>query len=145
MIYLDTSFLAPFYIQEATSSQVEAILLKVSIGKLAISHWTRVEFASLLARRLRMGELTAENVEKVMEAFVTNINNTYVCFPVEPTDFNQAATLLMQGNTALRAGDALHLSIALNRKTDNFLTLDRKLLAAANVLGVTASSGVILT
>jgi len=103
------------------------------------------EFASLLARRLRMGELTAENVEKVMEAFVTNINNTYVCFPVEPTDFNQAATLLMQGNTALRAGDALHLSIALNRKTDNFLTLDRKLLAAANVLGVTASSGGILT
>ncbi len=95
MIYLDTSFLAPFYIQEATSSEVEAILLKVPIGELAISDWTRVEFASLLTRRLRMGELTAENVERVMEAFETNIKNTYVCCPVKLTDFNQAATLLM--------------------------------------------------
>ncbi len=114
------------------------------MGELAISDWTRVEFASLLARRLRMGELTAENVERVMEAFAININNTYVCFPVEQRDFNQATTLLMQGNTALRAGDALHLSIALNRKIDNFLTLDRKLLAAANILGVAASSEGIL-
>ena len=144
MIYLDTSFLAPFYIQEATSSEVEAILLNLPMGELAISDWTRVEFASLLARRLRMGELTAENVERVMDAFAININNTYVCFPVEPRDFNQATIFLMQGNTALRAGDALHLSIALNRKIDNFLTLDRKLLAAANILGVAASSEGIL-
>ena len=120
-------------------------LLNVPVGALAVSDWSKVEFASLLARRLRMGELTAAEVDAVMQAFTQNITTTYTCYAVEPEDFNQSTKLLLQGNTGLRAGDALHLSIALNRKTDNFLTLDRKLLTAANLLGIPASSqGVLL-
>lgn len=57
MIYVDTSFIAPFYIQEATSETVEEILLNLPTQELAISDWTVVEFASLLSRRVRMGEL----------------------------------------------------------------------------------------
>lgn|GEM_PF-2562872 len=47
MIYVDTSFIAPCYIQEATSEAVEEILLNLLTQELAISDWTVVEFASL--------------------------------------------------------------------------------------------------
>ena len=60
MIYLDTSFLAPFYIREATSQQIETILLNIPTDELVISDWTRVEFFSLLARLVHTGELTKE-------------------------------------------------------------------------------------
>ena len=69
MIYLDTSFLAPFYIQEATSASVETILLNIPTDKLAISDWTTVEFSSLVSRRVRMSELSLEQMEAVIRSF----------------------------------------------------------------------------
>ena len=45
LIYIDTSFLAPFYIGEATSVQVEAYLRSQPLGQLTISEWTQVELS----------------------------------------------------------------------------------------------------
>ena len=53
MRYFDTSFLAPLILQEATSNRVERFIIGLPTGELAISHWTRVEFASLLAQQVR--------------------------------------------------------------------------------------------
>jgi hypothetical protein len=50
MLYFDTSFLTPLVRQEATSAQVERFVGSLPAGELAISHWTKVEFSSLLAR-----------------------------------------------------------------------------------------------
>lgn len=141
MIYLDTSFLAPFYIREATSESVEAVLLDLPAEHLAISDWTRVEFASLLTRRVRMGELTSEVVEEVTRAFEADLAENYIVFSVNREDFSVASEFLLRNNTGLRAGDALHLAIAYNRRTDNILSLDRGLIAAAKILGINASSG----
>ena len=137
MIYLDTSFLAPFYISEA----IEAVLLDLPVHRLAISDWTRVEFASLLTRRVRMGELTQEVVEEVTKAFEADLAEAYMVFSVNREDFSLASEFLLRGNTGLRAGDALHLGIAYNRRTDNILSLDRGLIAVVKVLGINASSG----
>ncbi len=46
MIYFDTSFLAPLIREEATSAEVERFMRGLPVGELALSHWTRVEFAS---------------------------------------------------------------------------------------------------
>lgn len=54
-LYLDTSFLAPPILQEATSETVEAFIATLSPEQLCIRQWTRVEFASLIAREVRMG------------------------------------------------------------------------------------------
>ena len=54
MVYLDTSFIAPLILPEATSDRIEDFIQKIAVGELAVSHWTRVEFASLVARRVRM-------------------------------------------------------------------------------------------
>jgi predicted nucleic acid-binding protein len=73
MVYFDTSFLAPLLLEEATSVAVERCIAGLPVGTLAISHWTRVEFASLLAREVRMGGLddpTAREVDAEFEAIV---------------------------------------------------------------------------
>ncbi len=57
MRYFDTSFLVPLILPEATSEPIARFFEDQPAGELAVSHWTRVEFASLLAREVRMGEL----------------------------------------------------------------------------------------
>ena len=69
MIYVDTSFLAPLYIEEATSPQVEAYLRSQLPRQVSISEWTQVEFASLVFRRVRMGELESEQVTRIFYNF----------------------------------------------------------------------------
>ncbi len=140
MIYLDTSFLAPFYLQEATSISVETILLSLPTPQIAISDWTIVEFASLLSRRVRMNELTPELMAAVMQSFQNDATCSYTIFTVTTADFVLATEFIRQWETGLRAGDALHLAIARNRKIENLLSLDRGLIDAAQRFGIPADS-----
>ena len=55
----DTSFLVPLILPEATSEAIAAFFENLPADDLAVSNWTRVEFASLLAREVRMGNLDA--------------------------------------------------------------------------------------
>ena len=55
MLYFDTSLLVPLILQEATSDDIEAFVNGLPTGSLALSHWTCLEFSSLLAREVRMG------------------------------------------------------------------------------------------
>ncbi len=141
MIYLDTSFITPLYIQEATSEAVEAILLNIPTQELALSHWTVVEFASLLSRRVRMGELSAALMQTVMQSFREDAAQSFSLLAVTTADFQLASELILQWETGLRASDALHLAIAHNAHADNLLSLDRGLIHAAQQFGIPADSG----
>jgi uncharacterized protein len=141
LIYIDTSFIAPFYIQEATSTSVETILLNIPTRELAISEWTKVEFASLLARRVRMGDISSEIMEAAMRAFQEDAVESYTVFAVTTADFDLATKFVLQWETGLRAGDALHLAIAHNHSVNNLLSLERGLIDAAQQLSIPCNSG----
>jgi predicted nucleic acid-binding protein len=144
LIYIDTSFLAPLYIQEVTSKSVETILLNLPTDELAISDWTTLEFASLLSRRVRMKELIPELMERVMRSFQEDVTLSYTVFTVTNADFLLAAEFVQQWETGLRAGDALHLAIARNRSVENLLSLDYGLINAAQKLSIPSNSGGLL-
>jgi uncharacterized protein len=144
LIYLDTSFLAPFYIQEATSTSVETILLNIPTEQLAISDWTIVEFTSLVSRRVRMSELNFEQMEAVINSFKEDVAQSYTVFTVTTADFILAAEFIQQWETGLRAGDALHLAIARNHSIENLLSLDRGLIDAARQLSIPSDSSGLL-
>ena len=57
--------------------------------------------------------------------------------PVIDSDYQTATELLKHWQTGLRAGDALHLAIA-NRHKALLLSLDNRLVIAANQLGIVA-------
>lgn len=139
MIYLDTSFIAPRYIEEATSQKIEQFLLKCEINEIVISYWTYVEFSSLLARRLRMGEINQDHAEQMMAMFEYDMRSSFYVLMPSISDYELASKFLQKPLTGLRAGDALHLAIAHQHKIKLY-TLDKLLIKIAPQLNVKVST-----
>ena len=142
MLYFDTSFLVPLVRDEATSAKVERFMARLPVGQLAISHWTRVEFASLLGRDVRMAGLTSEAAKRADAVFEAVVEESFVVLLPEAGDFDLAKEYLSHHRTGLRAGDALHLAIAGNRRMEAIFSLDKTLVRAGKTLGLPISSGI---
>ena len=142
MLYFDTSFLAPLILEEATSAKIEAFFAKLPPGELAVSHWTRVEFASLIAREVRMGGLAEPEALLAIGQFDELVAESFQVLVPAVADYELAKVSIQNFATKLRAGDALHLAIASNQGAERFYTLDEGLLNAAKLLKVPASRGI---
>ena len=142
MIYFDTSFLAPLVLPEATSDAIAEYVRGLPADQFTVSHWTRVEFSSLIAREVRMGGLDAEAAAQADARFETMVDESFAVILPNADDFNLAKEYLGHYETGLRAGDALHLAIAGNRRAEVIYSLDKSLLKAGNRLGLTVSAGV---
>ncbi len=142
MFYFDTSFLAPLILQESTSAKIEQFMVGQPPGELTISHWVRVEFSSLLAREVRMGRLDSQTARDADEQFETVVAESFVVLLPNADDFNLAKSYLGNHETGLRAGDALHLAIARNHRSEAVYSLDKTLLKAGKLLGVPVSVGI---
>ena len=142
MRYFDTSFLVPLILPEATSTRIADFFEALAADDLATSHWTRVEFASLLAREVRMGELDAGAAREAGSQFEAMIDSSFVVLSPNRADFDRARDWIGHFEVGLRAGDALHLAIAGNRGADAVYSLDRRMVAAGKTLGLPTSAGI---
>ncbi len=139
MSYLDTSFLVPLYLREATSERVEAFLRAEPPGSLVVSRWAKVEFASTLARNVRMKLQDEGNARILMQHFDEDTQATFHLYTPSAADFALAKELLLEVPAlGLRGADALHVAAAKNQHFQLY-TLDKPLLRAAAALGVPAS------
>ena len=142
MLYLDTSFVAPLVIAEDTSNAVEAFVLKLKPGELATSLWTQVELASLISRKVRMGELSTAEAESVRREFERMLSESFELLVPSAADFVAAAKYLEVPKTGLRSGDALHLAIAANHGARKILTLDVGFIDAGKQLKLPIARGI---
>ncbi|MBU2806342.1 type II toxin-antitoxin system VapC family toxin [Acidithiobacillus ferridurans] len=141
MVYLDTSFIAPFFISEDTSDAVENHLRHID-GTLVISDWTRVEFASLLARWVQIKELNVAQADAIREVFDAALLSSFEIWVISSSDCAVAIQLLRDPATGLRAGDALHLGVTHNHHRPHLLSLDQGMVKAARTLSFQASTGI---
>lgn len=141
MQYFDTSFLVPLILPEATSEAIAGFFDGLSADQFAVSPWTRVEFASLLAREVRMGGLDAAAARGAGARFETMVEESFTVLLPDRGDFDRASEWLGYFETGLRAGDALHLAIAGNRGADAIYSLDKLLIQAGKKLGLPTSAG----
>lgn len=142
MVYLDTSFIAPLVLNEETSAEIEAFVIRQPAGTLAVSQWTRVEFASLVAREVRMKNFTAQIAEMILIEFEALINQSCQIWLPHAADYELARKFVTNFDSGLRGGDALHLAIAKNQGAGVLLTLDEGLLNAAGLFDIPASRGI---
>ncbi|CAN5454969.1 type II toxin-antitoxin system VapC family toxin [soil metagenome] len=133
MHYFDTSFIAPLFLAEDRSKYVETIIRTIENDHM-VSQWLRVEFASLIARNVRMKIFTELQAVEMMNQFEPLIRSSFYIVVPTVADFNLASSFIQKFDSGLRAGDALHLAIAHNQKIDKFYTLDQGLAAAARKL-----------
>ena len=141
MIYLDTSFIVPLVIAEVSSAAVEALVLKVKSGDLATSLWTPIEIASLVARKVRMGELSAGEADAVRGEFHKILHESFSVILPTAADFDTARAYLETPKTSLRAGDAFHLAISANHSARKIWSLDQGFIKAGKQLKLPVSAG----
>jgi predicted nucleic acid-binding protein len=141
VLYFDTSFLVPLFLEEKTSVRIERFFARLVGQDLAVSHWTRVEFSSLLAREVRMGGLKAAAARETDTEFETAVKDSFVVLLPNAEDFDLAKEYLDRHQSGLRAGDALHLAIARNHASTQIYSLDSTLLKAGRSLGLPMSRG----
>src|SRR5271169_4645680 len=101
MRYFDTSFLTPLILEERTSSRIARFMGGLPAGELATSRWTEVEFASLLARDVRMGALHGDEAREADAVFEDVIRQSFVVLLPDAGDFALARRYLHNYGTGL--------------------------------------------
>lgn len=121
--------------------KIEEFLGRQPRGRLAISQWTRLEFASVFARDVRMG-LQEKYASQAIAEFEQLMDESFVIWLPNLADYELARSYVQRFASKLRAGDALHLAVARNHGAEIVYTLDEGLLSAARLLKVKASRGI---
>lgn len=142
MLYLDTSFLVPYFVSEESSEKVERFLRGVKGEELAVSTWTATEFVSALGLKVRTRQLDQPAAAAALAAFREVAEGYFNWLPVSSADFRAASNYLEKWGLGLRAGDALHLAVARSNGVKKLLTLDERMLKAAKVLRIPVSKGI---
>jgi len=135
-LYVDTSALAKWYLNEEQSDRVEEYLLSLPFA--GISSLTVVEMRCLLARRRRYAEITREQELRCYALFRQDIEEGHL--QVEPlADGHLSSALLLLDRLSehsLRTLDALHLAIVEAAGFEVVATADRIMADAAEALGM---------
>lgn len=129
ILYLDTSSLVKFYVEEVHSGKVRRWISDAEI--LSTSRVAYPEMLSAFSRRNREGDITDQDFQKVC----TQLDTDWTDYAVLDLDENKAGELVLQHG--LRGFDAVHLAAALTLHAESeqmdlaFTSFDKKLNKAA--------------
>jgi predicted nucleic acid-binding protein len=132
--YLDTSFLVPLFVAEPDTVAVLAWMRAADGEPLFTSDWTIPEFASVLARRVRMKQQSRAMADKAFDLFERWIAGVSMLSPAR-ADYDAAARHV-RSISGLRAPDALHLAMQSTQANLTLMTFDVGMAKAARRLGL---------
>ncbi|MDX2179603.1 MAG: type II toxin-antitoxin system VapC family toxin [Bryobacteraceae bacterium] len=134
--YFDATFIAKAYVNEPESDRVREFVAKSS--RILTSAISVVEVEAAFHRQFREGRLTAEQARELGAQFEQDMQNVWTPVPMTPDILKRTALRfrILPQNVFLRAGDAIHLVSALEARSDEIWTNDRRLLAAAPHFGL---------
>ena len=141
MNYFDTSYLVPLIVEETYSDQVTEYLATVDLLTLTTSHWTLVEFASMLSRGVRTRRFTHQEAARLQARFDSLVRGSFSLIVPTAEDYASAATFLASNSDGLRGPDAMHLAVAQNHAATAILSLDKKMIVSGRALGLPISTG----
>lgn len=126
MIYLDTSVVVPLFVREPASEAVSD-WFGANTDTLVAADWLVAEFASALSIKVRRGDVQPATAKQVWNEFNVLCAGGLRLLPVSRAAFAEAARLIRDTASGLRAGDSLHLAVALECGVTYLATLDHNL------------------
>ena len=138
MIYLDTSAVVPIFVTEPASDAVDA-WVEACADPMVSSDWIVTEFASAISIKARRGEITTKQAQAAWHDFEAFCQTGLRPLPVSRSAFAQAAAMNRNAASGLRAGDSLHLAIAVEVGAKAIATADGALARNAQALGLAVS------
>lgn len=126
MLYIDTSVLVAAWTIETRTDDVQQWLAERRSEEMAISGWTITEFSSAIALKARNGQIDPADRGKALAMFTELCSTTFELLPIAPVHFIEAARMTDRFDIGLRAGDALHLAVAIGSDA-TLVTLDKGL------------------
>ena len=133
-LYLDASVLVPLLVQETTSAWVQS-RLDGTDDTLLVSSLAVAEVSSAISRFVRTGDQTAESARGLLAQFDAWRAIGSQPLSVDPTDVEDATTLVRRFELKVRAPDAIHLVLA-RRSGAALMTFDSQLRRAALMIGL---------
>ena len=134
MLCIDTSVLVAALTDETATERSQSFLAGAEPAELAIDAWVITEFSSALSIKVRTGQLAPAQRNAVLSEFTRLVGDSFEVLPVSITTFAAAARLVDQHALGLRAGDALHLAVAIEHGAV-LASLDKRLVEAGTALG----------
>jgi uncharacterized protein len=138
--YLDASAVVPLYVNERASPAVRRWFAASEPSQVALSPWTLTECVSALGTRVRSRTVTPAAAGRAIAAFRALAERSVTLLPIGARDFARANDLMLDYPLGLRAGDALHVAVALNAGAGCLVTLDVTMARAAESLGLRCES-----
>jgi predicted nucleic acid-binding protein len=121
-------------VSETKSDLMRARFARLGPSQALVSDWVTAELSSALAIKIRTRALMPSDRMRALETYRKLVSESLVVLPIDSSHFRSAARLADRQDLALRAGDALHLAIAMAHGA-TLLTLDRRLHEACLALG----------
>jgi predicted nucleic acid-binding protein len=138
-VYVDASVLVALFTNDALAGRADAYL-RTNPTVLIVSDFAAAEFASAVARRVRIRDISCRGARLVLASFDDWIARATARIFTSSEDVASAAILLRRFDLPLRTPDAMNLAIAL-RVGAEVLTFDQKMAASARNLGAVVVLG----
>ncbi len=140
-MYLDSAYIAKYYLNEPDSPRVRKIIH--SANSLISSAWSVAEVSCVFHRYLRQGDLRDRQFQTLSREFLVHVDSElWTLVPVTAALIRRMNSLIvtLPAEVFLRAGDAVQLVSALEAGETEVWTNDRHMLAAARHFGLTGRS-----
>jgi uncharacterized protein len=133
-VYFDACVLVPIFVAEDSSERVNSFLDGLA-ARIQISDLGVAEVGAAVSRRVRMGDDSEAVGLETLAAFDEWVMAATVRHAIEPDDVRRAGALVRRFDLKLLTPDAIHLAVC-ERLGFQLATLDRRLAAAAEMIGV---------
>ena len=137
-IYLDASVLVALFTNDPFSARADAFL-RTEAPTVAISDFAAAEFASAVARRVRMAALTVGEARTAFAALDLWVARAARRIETSPADIDAATGFLRRLDLTLRTPDAINIAIA-ERTSSILMTFDTKMSDNAKALGLAVAA-----
>ena len=137
-VYLDASVLVALFTDDVFTERADGFL-RTHPSKIVVGDFAAAEFASSVARKVRMLRLSVGDARNALSTFDSWTSRAVERIEVAPIDIASATLFLRRLDLTLRTADAINIAVA-QRLGAELATFDRKMTESAAALGVATAA-----